>query len=1337
MSSNRAKTWSWSCDSVPADKREKLVSQLEKNLGIRRYALRPVDVDEPSGAYLFVSFKDPSSEKTLSAKYGLPTEGTWAQCSGDALEASFSAGYTGSRGQQGKKKRKVDEALEPSQGGGSAQDAYDYGHQPPNACPLPPLPDQPDGAYNLNTLDGSSQSSTAIGEIGLDHILATCQKLQELVATHLRSQQLPTGVDFLDETLDETKHLQTLVNVLEQVRGAKSTNDMLAECGLAEQWRTGTHITAALTALPPTARLDLHTLLGQMRELHTSSAPANGQRIDFLFIVCSPTCGTLRHAQDEAHANAACAERAGLSALVVDHANLAELNSLLKTRAPRVAVFIGHADAPYTTGDSHTLCLTDGANGAVYMNPSTIACVFGGASERLELVVLNGCKSIDQCEVLSGPAYGKATVGWSTLTNDAAAKVFSIGLVECLCETMRLSSAPISNRDKHKAFEHAKRAVLAVQRVSSGGPHDWWSLVDPELSQRSIDGRINGILPDGTHAAGVPHLLTPPKLHDLDMPPPAKHAISRSNDLHKLVALAAKSDETRCVAVHGMGGSGKSIFAADAARSPILHGHFADGAAWAQCCHGATALNVMKALLDNLSKHFGLTTSIVCDLRDGHAQLAKLLEGKRMAIFVDDVWDVEQVRLINTAVRKTRSCLFITSRKSNLEDPLSAASLPLPLLQGNDALTLLAKWAGMTLDELEADPIALEVAAWCGIRVDELPSSYAKLGAVAFALRHIGSIARRHGWEHAQRRFCEAASRNDGPPIDADYHTYGEQVRSVQAALRVSVEDLPTTHRERYERLAIQPTNASICWDVLLLCWGLEELTEAEDTVEELEERSLIIAGGVNQRFIQLHDLQCEQLSHDLAQQMPAWKAAYDVKLENTPGMSVIQDVMEATAGLPVRIFGQLTHQDTEAVEDNMLQFKARVTEVIVDETTRRSLPTQPSPGESWSREELAEDTCFNVLKPIFDLVGMDMRMSLYQQESLPRTPDLECFSSDTITNFFDVSGTLCVSTSLYDKFSILQTPRAELATWRSNHPRNPRVDLCIAEKMLLPSFDWNAFFRAAKTPIEVCMLPQPDRRFSASNTHTVGRASSHRDIRVLIRFPEYTETRIRKEFWELEHRKQREARSKVVDDEVHALIEDQVVRLGNWMACIDSLKSINLTDLTCFDICTLDTVESEADEQAKQAVAHGFARLAELFGELRLQHLTSFSVQYGRFCATPVLPVIASGALRSVEHLNLSLHGESSFVRACATLEGRALPQLKRLVTNCYGECEGTLSEQALCKAIQSGRLSKLEFISCQYWPDRYVEEGPWGRCRHHACVENSDAVRAALKEHAGLRQQ
>ena len=197
--------------------------------------------------------------------------------------------------------------------------------------------------------------------------------------------------------------------------------------------------------------------------------PRTDVLIDVLIIVCSPGRAPLPKAFDEAHALAGIARRAGRTAHVLDRGGAAAINALLQERSPRVVWFIGHGDGEHPTHNERTLVLTAEDGSMECMLPETLSNIFGDASRRLELVVLNSCKTAvtdvggqrSLCEAIS-QKFGKPTIGWSTLAADTAAQVFAIGIAASLAPA--LVQQPLGRANIERAFEDGKRAIAAVSR---------------------------------------------------------------------------------------------------------------------------------------------------------------------------------------------------------------------------------------------------------------------------------------------------------------------------------------------------------------------------------------------------------------------------------------------------------------------------------------------------------------------------------------------------------------------------------------------------------------------------------------------------------------------------------------------------------------------------------------------------------------------------------------------------------------------------------------------------------------------------------------------------------
>jgi tetratricopeptide (TPR) repeat protein len=373
-------------------------------------------------------------------------------------------------------------------------------------------------------------------------------------------------------------------------------------------------------------------------------AASSPMHVDFLFVVCSPNLRPLPQTSIEARENAACVERAGLTALVHSNGNLTELNTIILDRQPRVIVFAGHADASHPSS-KRTLGLTDASGKVIIMEPDTIAQIFSQPSERLELVSLNGCCSSELCEFVTR-RYSLPTCGWSSRTADSAAKVHSLGLVDALVQRMKARPAAgrLTSGDLHAAFQHAERSVLAV---ASGGTSKW-ALVDP-------DGCVGGVTRDGQWAAGKPVLLYHrrfPTLADGESPPPLPSEVrghsaftGRRVELDELfdtffpiqrILPNAPVEAARMVlqAIRGMGGVGKTELAVQYA---VRYGDWYPQGVYFVSADGAAT---EESLVRRMATSIGLPSDASADRAAVHRWFAK---HKGWLLICDNADDVDAI----------------------------------------------------------------------------------------------------------------------------------------------------------------------------------------------------------------------------------------------------------------------------------------------------------------------------------------------------------------------------------------------------------------------------------------------------------------------------------------------------------------------------------------------------------------------------------------------------------------------------------------------------------------------------------------------------------------------
>ena len=223
---------------------------------------------------------------------------------------------------------------------------------------------------------------------------------------------------------------------------------------------------------------------------------------DLLIFACNPKGAPLAGLDDEAHDVQACFPK---DADVRQKRNLdpEELRGEMLSRRPRAFLFIGHANA--NLNGQHTLAFTDGRRQLVVVDPDVLARILGGHAPKqggpLELVVLNGCKSLELARAVHAAGVPHV-VAWRTLVHNEAARIFSVAFFEALSTHGCSHSA---------AFEQAKQRIETVTRPGNvngmSGCVPRFELRDPEDSTSAT--RV---------AVGIPVLLSDPSLASTSLP---------------------------------------------------------------------------------------------------------------------------------------------------------------------------------------------------------------------------------------------------------------------------------------------------------------------------------------------------------------------------------------------------------------------------------------------------------------------------------------------------------------------------------------------------------------------------------------------------------------------------------------------------------------------------------------------------------------------------------------------------------------------------------------------------------------------------------------------------
>ena len=291
--------------------------------------------------------------------------------------------------------------------------------------------------------------------------------------------------------------------------------------------------------------------------------------------------------------------------------------------------------------------------------------------------------------------------------------------------------------------------------------------------------------------------------------------------------LSQPVPDRQMVGLVGMGGSGKSVLAAAAARDPRVRDAFPDGRFWLEL-GPHPPLPLLQA---RLAAALGDSTPIT-DVPQGRARLSSLLAERRCLLVLDNVWD--RTDLSAFAVAGPMGRLLVTTR--------DAATLPgdtgilLKEFAPEAALQLLGGWTATPTGQLPAE--ARTVARECG----HLPLALALCGAMI-------------------------ADGNSSWPglLDLLHHTNLGALRSrlvhyphriLAVALQASLDTLPRDARDRYMELAVFNNEGPVPLAALQVLWGLGQPDTAA-LVSDLAAKSLL---RVEANRVSLHDLQNDYL---------------------------------------------------------------------------------------------------------------------------------------------------------------------------------------------------------------------------------------------------------------------------------------------------------------------------------------------------------------------------------------------------------------------------------------------------------------------------------------------
>ena len=442
-----------------------------------------------------------------------------------------------------------------------------------------------------------------------------------------------------------------------------------------------------------------------------------------------------------------------------------------------------------------------------------------------------------QCKQKDGRLWAKVTLAELEAEVEAA-RNFQPRLTKFILATTAPRDSALQCKANSLTEQHSNRNHFRVEVWA-------WEDIWHEIYRRPHVLQIAEKVYWPSHLAYAPAVLSDSSArsgivaHNLPTLPP--HFLPRPDKLNELkktvcsllnqpVGLTAEAVRAGLL---GMAGIGKSVLAAALAHDREIQCAFPDGVIW-------LTLGQRPPILirqSQLAAALGREPRSFVDVEEGRAHLRELLAGKRCLVILDDVWKLQDATAFD--IVHSPGQLLLTTRDASVVSRLGAAEVCLSRLSEDEALLLLAKWSGTTIDSLPA-LTALQLVNACGC----LPLAVSMLGARAkgdpemlkrLLTRMKDNIAAISGWLPDQ--------------------LYPDLRRAIEVSIdALGDEDVPNL-RERYLDFAVFPEDAAIPYSVVELLWqtfGMDSDT-TRNALSRLIDLSLMQRR--DQDFLIMHDV--------------------------------------------------------------------------------------------------------------------------------------------------------------------------------------------------------------------------------------------------------------------------------------------------------------------------------------------------------------------------------------------------------------------------------------------------------------------------------------------------
>lgn len=329
------------------------------------------------------------------------------------------------------------------------------------------------------------------------------------------------------------------------------------------------------------------------------------------------------------------------------------------------------------------------------------------------------------------------------------------------------------------------------------------------LCRRFRDERLTGLEPIEQPIAGAPktHVETPTPLAPATagavfgaVPARPTAFVPRPEELDDLrqrlvsgpSAMVGVTGPPTALGIHGQGGIGKTVLAAELARDPETRRHFPDGVFWLTLGERGDVVTAQR----QLATWLGGDADGIRTAAQGVVVLRQLLAERRCLVVVDDVWSLGAAQAL--AVTGSTGRTLVTTRDRLVLERLGADTVELDVLSEEAARALLSLLTATSPSTLPA----------------EAGRAITATGRVALAVALVGAAVGRGGqsWAGVLARLEQGGKVFAG-------HPYADTFKAVAAA----TSSLDTGQLSRYQALACFPEDTVVPVATVGRLWGMNE----------------------------------------------------------------------------------------------------------------------------------------------------------------------------------------------------------------------------------------------------------------------------------------------------------------------------------------------------------------------------------------------------------------------------------------------------------------------------------------------------------------------------------